>query len=513
MLTPQALLSEYIERFALPLGLAAMDDAKASVTPPRWEFLQPVMDLVTAQPAKYADALDTLQHPPLGLTPEQAQLTLAAAIRTGALQGLDGFLHPLDPEGFVVDAVSFVASPSLTDERHRPLVSTLASGWDVPVDAWPLACSQVEQRLRGWVKRWLPRLPVMRDVLDDWSDVLQVLPWAWSECEHQLAVLARLGESGPETFDALLTVIEEESAGQLPVLEPMWEACMWWRAHRARVILLAGLPPEGEWHRAAAAVCESLQQGASCFPTLAEIDEQMTHVWQGYREAYRRWHDELFGAEVVSALRQVFETAEFRAIKALSRLPLPLPEQAARCLEALAQAKARYCHGAFAQFDTEGVCLQCRLPYGSTSPMPRADIVHGCALEGVAVYARLLQDDPWAQSVRRRAARAPEEIAARVNAVFAWRPDDGAAALLALLDERILGWLSREGPPAGKRHLRLLQDGLAGHDLTLAEARASLLAWLDPEGDLARRVCSSSSKGVVQWLSSIVREMVIRWKR
>ncbi len=75
-------------------------------------------------------------------------------------------------------------------------------------------------------------------------------------------------------------------------------------------------------------------------------------------------------------------------------------------------------------------------------------------------------------------------MAARVDAVVAWRLEDGAAALLNLLDERTLAWLTREDAPGGKRHVRLLQEHLAGHDLTLAEARSVLLAWLNPEDNL-----------------------------
>ena len=270
----------------------------------------------------------------------------------------------------------------------------------------------------------------------------------------------------------------------MPDVEPIWEACQWWRAHRARVVLLAALPPAQEWQQAAAALCEQLAQGEGSFSALAAIDEQMTRVWHGYREDYRRWHERAFGTEIVTALRHAFEQPAFRAIKALSRLPLPLPPPALQCLDALAQAKARYCHGAFAQFESEGVCTQCRLPCGSPSPLPDAAQVNQAAGASVAAYAQLLREHPWVEETHRRAARAPRDMSARVDAIFAWRLDDGPAALLELLDERTLAWLTRAASPAGKRHLRLLQENLAGHDLTLAEARAALLAWLDPEDKL-----------------------------
>lgn len=488
VLTPQALLGEYIERFALPLGCAMLSDdgARARVTPPRWEFLQPLLEMIGERPAASAEAQAALQHPPLGLTAEQAQLTVFAALRTGALRGLDAFLQPLDPDTLSPNAVSFVATPLLTEARHRPLILALSARWGIATEAWPLACSQVEQRLRGWLKGWLPRLLQMRETLADWSEALQIMPWAWSGSMRQLEVLTQLGAQQQEGFASLLLLLAEESEGQLPEVEPLWDACQWWRAHRARVRQLAELPsaPAAAWQQAATRLREQLALGEGIFPALAEIDEGMTRVWHGYRDDYRRWHERVFGVEVVAALRNVFAQAEFRAVKVLSRLPLPLPAPALRCLDALAQAKVRYCHGAFALFDSEGVCAQCRLPYGSPSPLPDPAQHSQAAVEGVAAYAQLLREHPWVDDTRRRAARAPRELAVRVDAMLAWRQDDGAAALLALLDDRVLAWLTRNGAPAGKRHLRVLQENLAGHDLTLAEARTTMLAWLDPEDAL-----------------------------
>ena len=483
-LPPQALLGEYIERFALPLGCATFDGMHARVMPPRWEILQPLMELVSERPVTTADALASLQYPPLGLTPEQAQLALFAAVRSGALLGLDGFLQSLEVDLLSSNAVSFVAAPIVLDLRYRSLIHALAANWEVPVEVWPLACSQVEQRLRDWLKEWLPRLSAMREALADWSESLQVMPWAWSGCMRQLDLLAQLGERQQDSFECLLRLLEEEGEGQLPAIAPIWMAGQWWRAHRARVALFTMLPFGIDWQQASRQVCEQLAQGEASFAALAEIDTLMSRIWNGYREDYRHWHEGTYGAEVVAGLRLVFACAEFRAVKMLSRLPLPFPPPVVHCLDALAQAKARYCHGAFAQFDSEGVCSQCRLPCGNPSPLPDAVQVNRYAVEGLSAYAQLLREHPWGEDTRRRAARAPREMATRVDAILNWRLDDGAAALLNLLDERVLNWLTRESSPAGKRHLRLLQESLAGHDLTLAEARTALLAWLNPEDTL-----------------------------
>jgi len=485
-LTPQAVLGEYIEQFALPLGCGQIEGMQACVTPPRWEILEPLLTHCT-EPCKYADVLALLQQPPLGLTTEHARLALSAAVRTGALKALDGFLQPLDPGhlSFVhSDTIAFLAAPTATDECHRSVVMTLASCWQLPQEIWTITCNQVEQRLQHWLETWTQRLPVMRETLADWTEVLHVLPWAWQISERQLAVLARLLEVRQGPFETLLTVLERENEGQLPEAETLWEACNWWRAHRAQVALLTNTPVEAELQTAVAQVRAQLAEGEGSFANLAILEARITEIVQQHREHYRRWHDEIFGSEVVSALRQAFEQAEFRAVKVLRRLPLAHPQAAEQCLEALALARVAYCPGVLTRLEMDGVCARCRLPYGSDSPMPNAADVRTAAAEALSAYAQLLQQDPWIAGVRQRVARAPENIAAQVQGILGWQPADGAEKLIALLDERILDWFCRGEQPAKKRQLRQLQERIAGHDLTLAEARAAMLGWLDPDGEL-----------------------------
>jgi len=482
-LDPQSLLGEYIDRYALPLGCAEIIGAEARLVPPRWEVLEPLLALAAERPARVDDAVALLGRPPLGLTVEQARLAVFAAARAGALQPLDAFLQPLDPEGAPIarsDAVAFLAPPAVAEARFRPLVLELAAGWDIAAEPWSTACSQVERRLRGWLRTWAPRAPEMRAALDEWSEAFGVQPWGWEGSLRALAALEGLAALSSPVLDALLAALEE-SGLRPPTPEPLWAAAAWWQTHRARLRLLPGLPLEGTLREQADSFCRALAEGESCFPQLARLGEGLDRCWGDYRDAYRRWHDAAFGAETVAALREAFDSPEFRAVKLLSRLPLPLPEPARDGLEALARARANYCPGFFVGLDAEGCCTKCRLPLGAPSPMPDPAAVRQQAEQALSVYAELLATDPWPQTVHARLPRAPRDIAPRAAALLAWQPAAGAQALLDLLDTRLLAWFTREDHPAAHRRLDGLGARLHGRDLTLAEARETITDWLDPE--------------------------------
>ena len=482
-LDPQSLLGEYLDRYAIPLGCAEIAGAEARLVPPRWEVLEPLLALAAERPARVDDAITLLGSPPLGLTAEQARLAVFAAARAGALQPLDAFLQPLDPDAVPIarsDAVAFLAPPATVEARFRPLILELAAGWGIATEPWSTACSQTERRLRGWLRTWAPRVPEMRAALEEWSETFGVQPWGWEVSLRALAALDGLAALPSPSLDALLSAIEE--SGLRPALpEALWAATSWWQAHRARLRLLPGLPLEGALKQQVDALSRSLAEGESCFPHLDRLAEALDRCWGDYRDAYRRWHDAAFGADTVAALREAFDSPEFRAVKSLSRLPLPLPEPARDGLEALARARANYCPGFFVGLDAEGCCTKCRLPLGTPSPMPDPAAVRQQADQALTAYAGLLHTDPWTATVHPRLPRAPQDIAPRAAALLGWQPEAGAQALLDLLDERLINWLCREDQPAGQRRIDGLSARLHGRDLTLAEARESVTDWLDPE--------------------------------
>ncbi len=468
-LPPQSLLADYLERYAAPLGWAVISAGRARVAPPRWEALEPV--LAAEAPLRLADAMARLARPPLGLPAETARLTLLAAVRSGALQGLDAFLQPLPDEVPLArgDAVAFLAPPETVPEALRPRVAALAARWAVPLDPWPVACSGTARRLAAWLRDAHGRLAETRAALAGWSAALEVEPWGWRRAEA-LGVL--LDDAEARTFPERLLVFD---AAVLDEVDALLAAARWWRREAPRTALLA-LPQPTALAAEATALHAALAAGEGCLPQLDDLGTRLTAFAEGYLAAYRRWHDACFGAAVVAGLREAFERPAFRAVKALARLPLPLPDPATRALAALASARNGYCAGTPTP---AAPCPRCGRALGSPSPLPDPVAVARDADAALADYAALLRTHPWAAATRARLPRAPEAVATRAAALLAWAPDAPLP-----LDDVLLAWLCRDAPASGTRQVAHLHGTLAAHDLTLAEARTTVAAWLDPENAL-----------------------------
>lgn len=487
LLGPSSLLGEYLERFAVPLGLVEPGEGAARVLPPCWEVLEPLLTSVAEQPLRVSDALLVLQRPPLGLPVELARLALAAAVRTGAVQGLDGFLQPLSPEsaaGTASDALVFLAPPPLADMRHQTVVLHLAAHWSLPAEPWALACSQVALRLRAWVDTWEARKPEIATALEDWTQHLHTLPWGWRATTHHLARLTELAAGRQATFDEQLTHLGAEGAQFIITMETLGEAIGWWQAFRTRITLLAHAPLPDALRQRMTVCQEVLATGEASFSQLPLLGRHIEELETAYQEVYHRWHEQVFGLDAIQALRQAFEHPAFRAVKALARLPLPLPASAVACLDALAQARTGYCPGAGNALGDDGTCPRCHRPLGSPSPLPNAVEIPAWAVTALDTYARLFQTHPWAAEIRTRIPRAPDALRGRADGLLAWEPSVGPVALVTWLDDALIAWLCRDRPPGGVRRVEQLRARLGGRDLTLSEAEVTVRDWLDPDATL-----------------------------
>jgi len=481
---PGSLLAEYIERYALPMGWVEWRETTAVVTPPPTELLDLVLARCAETPLRFGDAVLALQRPPYGCTLEQARLLLTAAVRSGALQGVDAFLHSLDPDNTSVvrsDALAFVVAPPIMPTALHPLLRALAARWAIPLDPWPVACSQVCRRLRGEVRGWHAQTTAWQALREEWGTLADD-PWHWTHCDALLALLPALANTtAPE---ALLSLLGPRGDEWVATAEALTRAQRWWTTYAPRLVVLRTLPLPAPHAGDVQALCQMLAGGEASFPQLSDIGTRLDAALAGYALAYCQWHDACFGVPVITALRQVFDTPAFRAVKALARLPMPVPEAAQLALTALAAARAGYCPGVLTQVEEAGVCTRCRLPWGSPSPLPDAHQVTEVAHTALAAYAVLLRDDPWVAETQTRLTRAPAAIAAQVRMLLGWRPAQGPETLLATLDDAVLAWCGRDTPAAGTRRLAKLHATLAAHDLTLAEARRFVTEWLDPEGTL-----------------------------
>ncbi len=53
---------------------------------------------------------------------------------------------------------------------------------------------------------------------------------------RHLAILAQLGDDNHNRSRRYCWRWKQDGAEQLPDIEPIWKACQWWHAHRARVV-------------------------------------------------------------------------------------------------------------------------------------------------------------------------------------------------------------------------------------------------------------------------------------
>ncbi|MHB9130614.1 MAG: DUF6079 family protein [Armatimonadota bacterium] len=486
-LPPQSLLGEYLERFMQPLGCVTFDGSAVHVSPPRWEVLEPLLALLGNGPIRVQQAHETLQQPPLGLTAGQTQLAIASAARCGVIQPLDSFLQPLNITQFSLsrsDALAFIGPPVQVHQRHAPAIHTLAARWGLPADPWAVACSQVERKLRETMGMWMARIPEIRSVMAVWSELCDVPPWAWQHTERLLSVHEQAGQLPPDAFDEVLTALGEGIAAHFDAFDDLWHAVCWWQTHHRALTRLLAIPPGSGLQDDLQAIYSQLAAGEAAFSALPAIGERIAALRASHHDLYLRWHTAAFGSEVITALREAFDQVDFRAVKRLTLLPLPVPEPASLCLEALAHARTAYCPGIFTNLAEEGCCAHCRLPLGSPSPMPNPADINRWTAEALHAYAELLPAHPWIEQIRRRLPRAPEQIATHAQAFLAWQEDDGAQGLVEVLDDALISWLCRDRHTAGTRRVGLLTDRLHGRELTVTEVRSTVLDWLDPEQQL-----------------------------
>ena len=478
-----SLLAEYIERILVPFDCARMHGDSATVTPPAHDLLTPILAQANIAPLRFTDALRLLEQSPLGLTADVGGLVIACALRTGVLHGLDSFLQPMPPDVDPYEFPAFINTPAPLDDTQRRQAELLSTRLSITDMDEPLRCVYLERALRDWQNRIRQQMPQLRAAFIDWSEILQLMPWAWRDTVQALDSLHAFGDTTP-TLPSMLQALGDEPVIVLDRWEEIEHAAIWWLQHRDAVATLCHATMPTTLREEAEYCRQALGAGEASVTSLPDLGARLRTLFEQFDADYRVWHESLFGAEQVNRLRSVFEQAEFRAVKLLARLPLPPPDAAARCLAALEQARSAYCPGALQEIARSGYCMRCRLPYGAPSPMPDAKALMPLATHALLEYVDLLATHPWALQAKSRIPRAPDGIARDAHALFCWKITDGAGTLLPLLNDALLGWLCRTDNSAGRRNSTTLLACLQGHDLTLAEARSQFEDWLDPEKTL-----------------------------
>ncbi len=478
-LPPQSLLGDYLERFALPLGIVSFTGNHAQLTPPAGNIQAMLNAVLVDYPRRIDDAARALGRPPLGLSPEQGRLVVLAAVRTGTLRGLDALMQPT-PSDSRCDDIIYCSLPEDLDARFTPLLEQLTEFWCLAVSSPAARPTAVENALHAWLRQMDERLPALRQQLGDWSEQLGVMPWGWTNTERQLTTLDALQRA--TTFTGQLEILLDD-ATLLTDIAAACDAGDWWAAHTAQLRVLFSTAETVEFAGEIHELRTILATGEASISQLAQTDAHAASAWGRYADTYHAWHESIFGMGTINALRAVFQSTGFQLVKRLAQLPVE-NSAAQRCLAALEHARAGYCPGVFTDFATIGICSRCRLPLSSPTPLPTAVQITAEVTEALQSYAAQFAAGNWAAEIRTRLPHAAPDIASRVTALLAWHPDMGTDTLLATVDDAVLTWLLQPNRPALNRSLPELANRLRGQQLTLGEARRTLLHWLDPSGEL-----------------------------
>ncbi len=474
-LPPQSLLGDYLERYAAPLGIVSFTGNRAQLTPPADNIQLMLNVAVLHAPQRLEDAARALGRPPLGLSSEQGRLAVLAAIRCGTLRGLDALMQLAPMEARLEDIIYCTQAEEI-DPRFTPVLARLAGQWNTP-DGTPSIT--VENAIREWVKSVNERLPAFRQQQNYWSAMLSVMPWGWTNTERKLTTFTELRQS--TTFTAQLEILRDDPT-LIAKLDAALHAGDWWGTHSAQLRVLLALPASLACAADLIELRTTLATGEACFGNIEKIDAHSAKLWAHYADAYHCWHEATFGVPVVNELRAVFQSAGFQAVKRLAVLPWATNACAPSAV--LDTARAGYCPGVFTDFATTGVCSRCRLPINSPTPMPVAAQVSAEVATALQHCAAQLSASEWVDEVKSRIPHIPQYIAPQVNALLAWRLEDGAAQLLATLDDATIHWLRQPTRPTSSRPLPELETRLRGRQLTLGEAKTTLLTWLDPTGEM-----------------------------
>ncbi|HEX2951703.1 MAG TPA: hypothetical protein VHV83_19385, partial [Armatimonadota bacterium] len=480
-LTPQSLLSTYLERYVQPLGCVAVQDHQATVVSPGPEIIRTLLATVSDTPVRITEILAMLHAKPLGLPAAYGRIAIAAATRTGVMQGFDAFVQPVAPDTPAAE-IALVGIPEPVADEFRDAIKLLAEFWDIPQVPWQLTCSQVNLRLRNWLTETAHRIPVIHDAVSSWSDVLDILPWGWKSTHDALTAVQRAEELPQPSFGDLLRSLSTPR-NLITQVDRLWEATTWWQEHREMVSYIFNHALPEHVSVEAETLQERLSSGEEALENFPNTRHRFDEMISAYHAAYQQWHDTVFGTRVVNALREAFAHPDFRAIKLLVRLPLPIPDTVQHCLKALEQARTAYCPGVFSNFALHGVCEHCHLPFGSASPMPEAHQILEWAMTGLREYVNLLATHEWSINIRKSLQRAPEDITLRVEQLFTWHIEHGSEVIPTILDEQVLTWLCHDRQVKGTRQVAQLHARLAGRDLTIAEAQTQLHEWLNPGHD------------------------------
>lgn len=510
-LPPASTLEAHLLAYAAPLGLVEGETREFALALQRRELVEAA--LAAAPPRSDPDRLEPeeaisvreligrLGKSKWGITPEQAELLVAALVRTGYLVALDAFLEPtrLDliaaPLG---DNLPFVMRAAPLQGRAARAASALwqaavdpgpeTEGWDLPTQerAW--------RDLLAWAEALRQQGEHLRAALGQAAADLGGGPESWAWAREGLAraeTLAAAMEPAVSSREGLTRLVA--AAERLPGgLDASVGALATWR--QCEQFLFRDLATLARLRRLvfdAQATCpegsqlarerESLRSELALPKRLVAAAPGLAGRLERWLEAYRRhylgWHGAAYAAARWESLVALIRSEELEASRRLARAGLG-PSEAAHVGQQVAAALARRCLAGDPLPGGAVVCPQCGLRLGQGAHLPQAEkladrvrqVLSG-QLSGLRQQAGLLG--------RRLAGCAQEEVRTAVERLLKAGQAE-AGSLAAALSEETIAWLSAQlrQPRAARRELPALAARLRGRELPAREVRRQVDEWL-----------------------------------
>lgn len=506
-LPPASALEAYLLCYARPLGLMRGGEREFALALGNGDLVSLALSAVPARSSPellgaddaiaFGELVGKLAKSEWGVVREQAELLVAALLRTGHLLPLDAFLQPLRFETIAAplsDFLPYAAQAAPLDgpaaEATRLLYAAVSGA---PAPDWSLpAQEQVWRELVQWSSQTQQSAAARREALVRAAVALGHEASDWTPSAAFLARVEVIAQAvdpqliARDGLHQLVTAIARLPGGVEASAEAVdrWRQCERFVAEYADELasLRRLIAHEHVRCPAGSPLARQREEVGAWLGTherlMADPVGART-VAQRWLEAYRRhylaWHERAHSATRFEPLAQVRRSPSLEAARRLTQAGLS--PSAADIDDDLGRALGRRCLAGDPLPNGQVICPLCGLLLGEDRPVPDPAAL---AERVQSVLASQLADLRGQEELLRRRLHGCENhrVATAVQGLLA-----GAASLEAMADlltEDTVAWLRRQlgQPQAVRKDLRRLTQRLAGRELPKREVRRAVEAWL-----------------------------------
>jgi len=509
-LPPASTLEAHLLTYAVPLGLVTGEQRHPRLALKNRALLESAIE--AAPPRSGSDQIDPSETIPYsefagrlaksqwGLTQEQAELLIAALIRTGHLVALDAFLEPVrldavaaplgDNLPYVMRGAALTGKVAARASFLWQAVSGEGDGpWDLPrqerawgdIIAWAAQPSARQEEGRAAIARAAGALGHRPE------------DWAWAEealaRANALAGNAQAALTSKGGLTKLVRAAERLPGGveETARLVAAWRACeLFFESHLAALARLRGLvtdermesPQESLLAKDRRSLLDHLDSPQRLVSDPQAAAALGRRLLESYRRHYLAWHSRLHAANRFEGLTQLRQSPVLEAARRLARAGICTEEAAVIEVE-LGRALGRRCVAGDPLPSGHVVCPICSIRLGREIDLPD---LRELAKRAGETFAKQ-RDELRAQAdllKRRLCACRDEQVIEAMKEllgsgdVSSWeRPE-------VLLGEPVIAWLRRQlgQPQAKRRELQRLAESLQGKELAARDVRQIVDEWL-----------------------------------